>query len=565
MSVNSKWTPLAFATWIGYNDRATYAKWGGYKLDPQAWTLDDIPGPTEQVWLQDAKPVAQYSTDHPDEALKEIYALGLTESANQAQSGFNSATAQPIFGLMGYPDTGWLYSGAAGGNDVDQLLASGQSAGYSLGFMLKAVNMLLASYGASGGVVNPWLKDANGYLFVLQEPNQWIDTHDGSIWQGGAPPDQALDAVTDRIGGENVSVPLTAADIVAGDKLYMPFLSYNELRLNGPYCSISFASQVNTAISVRFGGQGGPVLSQIAPANYSQGKANPNMSEADPAAAWLNRFNSCPSLGQVLTQKAYTASQQNGILYGLKDMVAAIPIPPTTKIALSTSSYYNPLGFPRYLQMFILMMLQGQNPIGLVGQPDIAQVPSGLDEVQPSLLGLNNAMDQNTLTCFAAAVGMSKIFDLNDVLDIRNYDPARGSGTVNNGGAPGMTPLNDLPTQPVDVTPIDQRSGSLFGALLNHNKNTDGSTNFVSLPLNSDWHDLPDAESRGLCTKNQGASLFHYGFLCDPVARAAVITAPIPAVVASLRANKSFAWCMDAWIASPLAQTPAVAYLSKVK
>ena len=200
-------------------------------------------------------------------------------------------------------------------------------------------------------------------------------------------------------------------------------------------------------------------------------------------------------------------------------------------------------------------MLDGVNPFGLVGEPNV-QGTGTVVEAAPknqSVIGVYQTFDGIVYDTFTAALGVYKAFDQMNQADVRNYDPNRGAGI--------STPTNIAPGPGAHgfttVTLLDVKCASLWGAPLTYVKNADGSTSFVSLPLNEDWQDLDAAVKAGKCNVNQIAAMVHYGLFSDPAIRAELVDAPIPAVVAAFRATKNGSILLDSWLASPLSKEPA--------
>ena len=391
-----QWNLLNLATWIATYDPQTYAAWGGnlalYQPSsnyvPYGNVGGQVSGSLEAQQRQDAKKVAGYMSEHPQDAQNEQLKLHLYQQSP------NDPNYRVYYWSL---DNDWVHCKTAlfNGASLENVVATLKSSGYTdkaasdllclnLGDYITEIslpsgvssNAILAQVlGASlaDRVLDPVCSINPGYT---PAQIQAILAQDAGATFVSTPPGTITDSITvwaNHLGGEHVNITCPAG------------FDANKWG--------SATSYIRTCFSTRWDIQNQEILFSL-------------------DTNFLAHYADVQALGQFLVAYCQQAGQANGIAYNFGDLISPVPITPTMKKYLSQSAYYNPVNLhpPTRAGAFINLMLAGWNPLVLSTDPN-ANPAKKIDPAvgpfpgQPvSQLGNNNTFDQLVLQTWAKEI-----------------------------------------------------------------------------------------------------------------------------------------------------------------
>lgn len=370
-----------------------------------------------------------------------------------------------------------------------------------------------------------YLGGQNAYMIGALEPIQYIQTannrKDSGQIVGSPPANLQNDYIDIEIGGEYVLCPCSP-EVVDQVTKGLIAMGYNWAGLkafgsSGGGGCIAANGYFGIAISLRFG----------EPRDTALGITDYTLDT-------LTRFDADRLLGQALTAQAIAGAKVLDVLYGQTDIISPIPIDPKLKAYLLATGEMNPLGhMPVYFQKFLQAMINGVNPMGKIGDPDIqAPDPLNTEGQPPTQIGFNNAFDELLFEINAGSMGAWAAM-----------------GGYRKMQWPGFT--KTIPkVQDADGNPRASQYGALMLAFKKPGKEDNPQTAdfiFPNFDDNEQWGDLAGAEKKGLCTLEQIANLFKYGVGSDYAYLDELILHPVPAIVAAFRAIPNGATTLDAY------------------
>ena len=253
----------------------------------------------------------------------------------------------------------------------------------------------------------------------------------------------------------------------------------------------------------------------------------------------LSRWQAVEFEGAALAQKCIAASKASKIVYGLRHLIAKMPLSPYDVVALQAAD--NPVMFPEFPYreaVFFLICYWGVNPLITVASGGLAV---STKDFYGSPMTSSIGLDPNALTLWEQVWrALICIFAAENGWKYINFsvDP---DGEVTEWGSTIQQP---------QIT------------------NPDGTTSqaFPWFKDNTQWADLGAALANKLCTQAQLARVFDLGFAHDPsmaIPLALIpgqpggnntIGTPDPDFAAAFYAVKNHQVLRDAWLAAPVPQ-----------